>query len=89
MGSVDGFPILLALEKIEDEYLLFGIAGLIGLVAYVGLILVPTVGAYGRLWEKAAAGLLSVFVFAALVLVGVVAGLAVVYYYNDLSSFFG
>jgi len=78
--------VLLALEKIEDEYLLFGAAGLIGLVAFVGLILVPVVGAYGRLWEKAAAGLLSVFVFAALVLVGVVAGLAVVYYYNDIAD---
>jgi O-antigen ligase len=86
---MDGPPILLALEKIEDEYLLFGAAGLIGLVAFVGLILVPAVGAYGRLWEKAAAGVLSLFVLAALVLVGVVAGLVVVYYYNDVSQLFG
>jgi hypothetical protein len=86
MASMDGFPMLLALEKIEDEYLLFGIAGLIGLVAFVGLILVPAVSAYGRLWEKTAAGVLSVFVLAALVLVGVVAGLAIVYYYNDLAN---
>jgi len=81
--------LLFALEKIEDEYLLFGSAGLIGLVAFVGLILVPAVSAYGRLWEKAAAGVLSVFVLAALVLVGVVAGLAIVYYYNDLSQLLG
>jgi hypothetical protein len=47
---------------------------------------VPAVGAYGRLWEKTAAGLLSVFVLVALVLVGVVLGLVVVYYYNDISS---
>ena len=89
MASMDGPPILLALEKIEDEYLLFGAAGLIGLVAFVALILVPAVGAYGRLWEKAAAGVLSLFVLAALVLVGVVAGLVVVYYYNDVSQLFG
>jgi len=89
MASMNGFPMLLALEKIEDEYLLFGAAGLIALVAFVGLILVPAVGAYGRLWEKTAAGVLSVFVFAALVLVGVVAGLAVVYYYNDISQLLG
>lgn len=74
----------LALDKIEHEYLLFGLAGLISLAAFVGLILVPALGAYGRIWEKAAAGVLSLFVLAALVLVGVVAGLAIVYYYNDI-----
>jgi len=80
-------PVLpLALQKIENEYLLFGIAGVVSLVAFVGLILLPAVGAYGRIWEKAAAGVLSLFVLAALVLVGVVAGLAIVYYYNDLAN---
>ena len=74
----------LALQRIENEYLLFGIAGLVSLAAFVGLILVPAVSAYGRIWEKAAAGVLSLFVLAALVIVGVVAGLAIVYYYNDL-----
>jgi hypothetical protein len=80
--------LLLALEKIEDEYLLFGVAGLIALVTFVGLILVPAVGAYGRLWEKAAAGVLSLFVLAALVLVGVVAGLVIVWQYNDIARLF-
>jgi hypothetical protein len=75
----------LALQKIEHEYLLFGAAGLVALVAFVGLILVPALGAYGRIWEKAAAGVLSVVVLAALVLVGVVIGLLIVYYYNDLT----
>jgi hypothetical protein len=79
-----GVLLPLALQKIENEYLLFGVAGLVALSAYVGLILVPAVSSYGRLWEKAAAGFLSLFVLAALVLVGVVLGLAVVYYYNDI-----
>lgn len=74
----------LALQKIENEYLLFGSAGLISLVAFVTLIFVPAIGSYGRLWEKAAAGVLSLIVLFALVLTGVVAGLAVVYYYNDI-----
>ena len=73
----------LALQKIENEYLLFGLAGLVALSAFVGLILVPALGAYGRLWEKTAAGVLSLFVLAALVLMGVVLGLAVVYYYDN------
>jgi hypothetical protein len=84
-------PVLLplALQKIQNEYVLFGAAGLISLAAFVGLILVPALGSYGRLWEKAAAGFLSLFVLAALILTGIVIGLAVVYYYNDLSSLFG
>lgn len=76
----------LALQKIEDEYLLFGIAGLISLAAFVTLILVPALSSFGRVWEKAAAGFLSLFVLAALVLVGVVLGLAVVYYYDEIAS---
>ncbi|HEY7456669.1 MAG TPA: hypothetical protein VH703_05285 [Solirubrobacterales bacterium] len=79
----------LALQKIENEYVLFGAAGLISLVTFVALILVPAIGSYGRLWEKAAAGFLSLFVLLALVLVGVVAGLAVVYYYNDIAELLG
>jgi hypothetical protein len=76
----------LALQKIENEYLLFGVAGLITLAAFVGLILVPALGAYGRIWEKAVAGLLSVIVLAALILVGVVIGLAIVYYYPQITD---
>jgi hypothetical protein len=78
----------LALKEISDEYLLFGVAGLITVVAFVGLILVPALGAYGRIWEKAAAGFLSVVVLAALVVVGVIIGLTIVYYYPDLVGLF-
>jgi hypothetical protein len=83
-----GLVLLLALQKIEDEYLLFGAAALVSLVAFVGLILVPAVSSYGRLWEKAAAGVLSVIVLLALVLTGVVFGLAFVYYYDEISKLF-
>jgi hypothetical protein len=79
----------LALQKIENEYLLFGSAGLVALIAFVGLIFVPAISSYGRLWEKAVAGALSVFVLLALVLIGVVVGLVIVFYYNNLSDFLG
>lgn len=81
--------LLLALQKIEDDLLLFGVAAVVSLAAFVGLILVPAVGSYGRVWEKAAAGMLSVFVLVALIVIGVVVGVAVVYYYNDIAEFFG
>jgi hypothetical protein len=83
-----GRVLLLALEKIEDEYTLFGAAALISLIAFVGLILIPAVSSYGRLWEKAAAGILSVIVLVALMLTGVVFGLAFVYYYDEISKLF-
>ena len=79
----------LAIEKIDDEYLLFGAAGLISLVAFITLIFIPAISSFGRIWEKAAAGFLSLIVLVALVLTGVVVGLAVVYYYNDLTELIG
>jgi hypothetical protein len=82
-----GAMLPLALQKIENEYLLFGAAGLVSLVAFLGLILVPAVSSYGRLWEKAAAGFLSLFVLAALVVTGVVVGLAIVVNYNTIVEF--
>ncbi|HEX7059331.1 MAG TPA: hypothetical protein VF176_05710 [Solirubrobacterales bacterium] len=82
MAMVEALP--LALQKIENEYLLFGAAGLISLVAFVALIFVPAVSSFGRIWEKAAAGVLSIFVLVALVLTGVVVGLAFVYYYDEI-----
>lgn len=87
MGEVPLLP--LALQKIENEYVLFGAAGLISLVAFVSLIFIPAIGSYGRLWEKAAAGFLSLFVLVALILIGVVVGLAIVYYYNDIAELLG
>lgn len=76
------------LLALGTEYILFGAAGLISLAAFVGLILVPALGSYGRPWEKFAAGFVSLFVLAALVLVGVLAGAAIFYYWNDLRSLF-
>jgi hypothetical protein len=75
---------VLALAKLGHQYLLYGIAAAICLVVFVALILTPALSAYGRVWEKAAAGFLSVFVLAALILGGVVIGLVVVYYYPDI-----
>jgi hypothetical protein len=78
---------VLAVAKLAHQYLLYGVAGLICLVAFATLILSPALSAYGRVWEKAAAGFLSLFVLAALVIGGVIIGLVVVYYYTDIVNF--
>jgi len=78
---------LYALTELAQQYVLFGVAGLICLAAFLALILSPALSAYGRIWEKAAAGLLSLFVLAALLVIGIVIGLAIVYYYTDIAEF--
>lgn len=78
-------PSLLALGT---EYYLFGAAALVSLVAFIGLILAPALGSYGRPWEKFAAGFLSLFVLAALLLVGVLVGVLVFYNWDRLQELF-
>ncbi|MGH2924278.1 MAG: hypothetical protein ACRDKH_09680 [Solirubrobacterales bacterium] len=75
------------LLALGTEYYLFGGAAIVSLTAFVGLILVPALGAYGRTWEKFAAGFLSLFVLVALVLIGVAIGLVVFYEWDDIVSF--
>jgi len=74
---------------VEPEVLIFGGAGLISLLAFTTLILVPAVGSFGRNWERATAVLLSLIVLVALIAVGVALGILVVYYWNDISGLLG
>lgn len=64
------------------------LTGISGCVAFVGLIAVPAVASYGRLWEKAAALFLSVVIAAAMAGIGAGAGLAVFYHWDRLSTLF-
>ncbi len=75
--------------KIGTEYFLFGGAALISLAAFAALILVPAIGSFGRTWEKVTAGLISIFVLAALLAIGVALGVAIVYFWDDITGLFG
>lgn len=55
-----------------------GIAG----AAYVFFILVPAIRAYGRVWERIAAGFLTLYIAGTLLGTGAVIGLAVVWSYD-------
>jgi hypothetical protein len=72
----------------STEVLIFGGAGLISLIAFTALILVPAIGSFGRGWEKATAAALSLIVLVALVALGVAAGVTIVYYWDDISALF-
>jgi hypothetical protein len=71
----------MTLTELTATQISLGIAGAVTLVAYAVFILVPAIGSYGRMWEKVAAGFLSLFILAALVGVGVGIGVAFLYLY--------
>jgi hypothetical protein len=60
-------------------YLVGGCMGVLGLVAFGMLVVVPAVTAYRRAWQRVAAMVLSLYVLAALIGVGVLAGALVVF----------
>lgn len=72
----------------SPEVLIFAGAGLITLLAFTALILVPAIGSFSRGWEKATAAALSLIVLVALVGLGLAIGVAIVYYWDDISALF-
>jgi hypothetical protein len=49
---------------------------------YAGLILMPALRCYGRMWEKVAAGFLTLFILGTLMGAGSAIGLAIVWSYD-------
>ncbi len=73
----------------SPELLIFAGAGVITLIAFTSLILVPAIGSFSRGWEKATAAALSLIVLIALVGLGVAIGATIVYFWPDISALFG
>ncbi len=69
------------MTETDVTYLVAACAGVFSLALFVGLILAPAWSAYSRVWERVAASVLSLYVLAVLVSVGVAGGLAVVYFW--------
>jgi len=63
-------------------YVVAACSGVLGLAAYLGLIVVPAWQAYSRVWERLAAAFLTLYVLAAFMMLGVLAGAAVVWTYD-------
>jgi hypothetical protein len=77
------------IPAIGSEVFLFGGAGLLSLLAFVALIFMPALSSFGRGWEKATAAVLSLFVLVALLALGFGLGVVIVYYWNDITGWFG
>jgi uncharacterized membrane protein len=74
-------------QQMATKYpLLFALAGAVSLVAYVSLILVPVCGSYGRVWEKIAAGFLSLYLLAVLVGAGALVGVLIFYQSPEIKN---
>jgi hypothetical protein len=63
----------------DITYLVGASMGVLALVAFSMLVVVPAVTAYRKVWQRVAAVILSLYVLAALVGVGVLAGALVVF----------
>jgi hypothetical protein len=60
-------------------YLVAGVCGVAGTAAFVGLILVPAVGAYTRTWQRLVAVVLSFYVFASMIGIGLLGAAGVLW----------
>lgn len=74
------------MSNTEVTYLVGALCAVLGLGAYVALILVPAWTAYSRVWERMLATVLSLYVLAAFVALGVVGGAAVVWFWDRIGS---
>lgn len=67
-------------------YLVGGCCAVFSLAAYAAWILVPAWTAYSRWWERIGAAFLTVYVLAAMVLLGVAGGGAVVWFWDRITG---
>lgn len=62
----------------DVTYLVGACCVVFGLAAFLALIVVPAMTGYRRIWEKGAALVLSAYVLAALVGIGILCGVVIV-----------
>jgi hypothetical protein len=71
----------MSLDLTTTELTIAVAAGIVG-AGYLAFILAPAVAAYGRLWERIAAGFLTLYILGTLLGIGAAAGLAIVWSYD-------
>jgi hypothetical protein len=62
--------------------IVIGLSGLLVLLCYVMLILLPSMRCYGRVWEKLGAGVLTLYVLGTLLGIGAAIGFVIVWTYD-------
>ena len=74
------------LKHLSITEITLGVTAAVSAVAFLIFIVAPAWGSYGRLWERVAASFLSLYIGAALLGVGVAAGVGVIAVYLQLAS---
>ena len=74
------------LTSLSVTEITLGVSALIALIAFCVFIVAPAWGSYGRLWERMAASFLSLYIGAALLGVGIAAGVGVIALYLEIAS---
>jgi hypothetical protein len=67
---------------LSSTEIVIALSGALVLVCYIALILLPATRCYGRVWEKFAAGVLTLYVLGTLLGIGAAVGLAIVWTYD-------
>jgi hypothetical protein len=65
-------------------YIAIGSAAGVSLIAWIALVLVPAWTSYSRVWERLVATVLSLYVLAAFVMVGLLLGGGFLWYFDEL-----
>jgi hypothetical protein len=71
-------------SNLSVTYLVAACCGVFALAAYVAFILVPAWTAYSRIWERLLATVMSLYVLAAFVALGLAGGGAVVWFWDRI-----
>jgi O-antigen ligase len=72
--------------ELSSTEVVIALAGALALACYVALILVPAMRCYGRVWEKMAAGVLTLYVLGTLVGMGAALGFLIVWTYDTYAG---
>ena len=72
---------MIEFDLTTTEVVLALATGVVG-AGYIAFVLAPAWESYGRLWEKVAAGFLTLYTLAALLGAGAAIGFAVVWFYD-------
>jgi hypothetical protein len=67
---------------LSSTEIVIALASALVLACYVVLMVLPATRCYGRVWEKLAASVLTVYVLATLLGIGAAIGLAIVWTYD-------
>jgi hypothetical protein len=67
---------------LSSTEIVIALASALVLVCFVVLIVVPATRCYGRVWEKLAASILTLYVLATMLGIGAALGLAIVWTYD-------